>query len=109
MKIRSWMVCTAKSDDNVEVGSHPAEEPREKSTPTPTQPSQPSVTSLPTRARMPLTQDRLGELLAILLKDVASWATKYGYEHIPPIEILRQVTRLGEAVGYAQGREGRDF
>lgn len=61
------------------------------------------------RGRAPLTQERLNELLTILLKDVHAWSAEYGYENVPPIEILRQTIRLGEAVGYAQGRDGVDF
>ena len=54
--------------------------------------------------RAPLTRDRLGELLTQILSDVDEWSHKYGYENVPPIEILRQVTHLYDAVGYAQGR-----
>lgn len=59
--------------------------------------------------RAPLTQERLGELLTVLLHDINAWSAKYGYENVPPIEILRQTTNLGEAIGYAQRRDGVDL
>lgn len=50
--------------------------------------------------------DRLRELLVILLQDIRFWSGRYGYDAIPAIEVLRQVTSLAEAVEYAQRRDG---
>lgn len=50
--------------------------------------------------------DQLKELLVILVGDIRAWSSRCGYDAIPAIEVLRQVTSLAEAVEYAQRRDG---
>ena len=70
---------------------------------TPTPPPADFAVSMRSR---PQTQQLLSELAFLLLRDIQAWSKQHSLDHIPPAELLRQVTATVDSIESVRRRRG---
>lgn len=70
----------------------------------PARPPVPAPQSSPIQHIRPTEQD-LGELYTIVLRDIRAWSESKGFANVPPVIFLRQIAGFTEAMGTALHKE----